>query len=171
MHFTRRICYLLFLITRYFDNSIILKLRRILVNCFLAKTITNLFIRSNVLIFGYRNLKLGNDVSIHHGCFLSCEGGVTIGNFVSIAHGTSILSSEHSYEDNSIPIKYQPVKYAAINICDDVWIGANVTILAGVSLAKGTIVAAGSVVTKSVEDEDTIIAGVPARHLKGRYNG
>lgn len=168
MQFIRRVCYFLFLVTRYFDNSLMLKLRRLMVNCFLNRSVTNLFIRSNVNIFGYRNLIVGNDVSIHHGCFLSCEGGLTIGDFVSIGHGTSILSSEHSYEDNLTPIKYQPIKSASVKICDNVWIGANVTVLAGITVAEGTVIAAGSVVTKSILEKNTIVAGVPATFLKRR---
>lgn len=133
-------------------------------------SIKNLYIMPHVYIFGFRNLSLGNDVSINHGCFLSCQGGLIIGNFVSIGHNTSIVTTEHSYADLDIPIKYQPIKNLPVKIGNNVWIGANVTILAGVEIADGTIIAAGSVVTKNVVDENSIIGGVPAKYLKGRIS-
>lgn len=170
MIFIKRVCYFLFLVTRNFDGMFALKFRALLVNRFFGGNKKNLFIRSNVYIFGYKNLILGSDVSINYGCFLSCEGGLIIGDFVSIGHGTSILSTEHSYEENSTPIKYQPIKLKPVKIEDNVWIGANVTILGGVTIAEGTIIAAGSVVTKSVLVKNTIIAGVPAKFLKRRLN-
>lgn len=129
----------------------------------------SLIIKPGVYISGYRNLVIGNNVSINHNCLLSCEGGLTIGTNVSIAHGVSILTTEHAYEDSTLPIKCQPLKMYSVTIGDDVWIGAKATILAGVHLANGTVVGAGAVVTKSIDVENGVIGGVPARLIKKRF--
>jgi acetyltransferase-like isoleucine patch superfamily enzyme len=76
------------------------------------------------------------------------------------------LTTEHQYSAASRPIKTQPVTELPVVIEDNVWLGANVTILGGVTLRSGTIVAAGAVVTKTFDEPDVILAGVPARILK-----
>lgn len=169
MMFKRKLCYFLFLLTNRFNIFFPTKLRGLFVQGFLKKKIKNLIIQSNVHIYGYRRLKIGNDVSINHGCFISCNGGISIGNFVSIGANTTILSTEHSYNDKAIPIKYQPIQKKPTEIGNDVWIGTNVTILAGVNIPDGTIVAAGAVVNKSPVNKNTIIGGVPAKFLKRRF--
>ncbi|WP_419189204.1 acyltransferase [Stieleria marina] len=122
--------------------------------------------RANIVFHGFENIVLGDDVSINHGCFVSGQGGLTIGDYVAIGHNTSIITTEHTFADAGTPIKYQPVEKRPVSIGSNVWIGANVTILGGVSIANNTIVAAGAVVTKSVEKEFTIIGGVPAKFIK-----
>ncbi|MCF6109017.1 acyltransferase [Mesorhizobium muleiense] len=134
----------------------------------IGKKAPKLVVRADVNITSSKNLTLGHDVSINHGTFLLCEGGLQIGDFVSIAHNTSIITTEHSYSDPDIPIKYQPIQRLPVVIGSNIWIGSRVTILAGVRIANGTIVAAGSVVTKSIEIENTIVGGIPARHIKMR---
>jgi acetyltransferase-like isoleucine patch superfamily enzyme len=128
-----------------------------------------LIVRAGVFVTAFQNLTIGKNVSLNHNCFLLCEGGLYIGDNVSIAHGVSIVTTEHRYEDPSAPIKFQPITPGKVIISDNVWIGAKATILAGVSLAEGTIVAAGSVVKKSVTEENTVIGGIPARHIKHRF--
>ena len=140
---------------------------RVKILCSLLKNdCKNLIVRSNVIIHGFENLKIGNDVSINHGCFISAEGGLKIGDYVSIGHNTSIITTEHSYTLENKPIKYQPILKKEVLLNNNIWIGANVTILAGVSLAEGTIVAAGAVVNRSVYEDNTIIGGVPAKKIK-----
>jgi acetyltransferase-like isoleucine patch superfamily enzyme len=115
-------------------------------------------------------LKLGHHVSINHNCFLFCEGGLEIGDHVAIGHNTTILTTEHSYDDPLVPIKEQPIKLLPVKIGSNTWIGAKVTILAGVTIAEGTVIAAGAVVTKSISEPDTVVAGVPARRIKRRFD-
>jgi acetyltransferase-like isoleucine patch superfamily enzyme len=161
-----KINYGFYLFLKGFDLPFLEKIR-VRVLCSLLKVnLQNLIVRSNVSIHGHENLKIGNDVSINHGCFLSAEGGLEIGNYVSIGHNTSIITTEHSYTRNDIPIKQQPINKKPVCLKDNIWIGANVTILAGVSLAEGTIIAAGAVVNKSVDEINSIIGGVPAKHIK-----
>ena len=164
----KKIIYRLFNAISFSDSIVSITLRRMLLNFLLDKKHTNLIIRSGVRLDYIFNLSLGGDISINHGCYFSCLGGVTIGDHVSIGHNTSIMSTEHSYADLIIPIKCQSITKAPVVIKDNVWIGANVTILAGVSIAKGTVVAAGAVVAKNIVEECTIIGGVPAKFIKSR---
>lgn len=161
---------ILYLWTKQHDIRLFHTLRKFVVKKLIRQSPSNFYIMSNVNIFNFKELSIGNHVSINHGCFLSCQGGLTIGNFVSIGHNTSILTTEHSYSDAETPIKYQPIIDYPVRIGSNVWIGANSTILAGVEIADGTIIAAGSVVTKSILDVDTIVGGVPARFLKNRLS-
>lgn len=166
---TRKIYYILYirLIGSYFSASG--WLRAVLLRKMTANTSADLVVRPGVYISGYRNLVIGSRVSINHNCFLSCEGGLTIGDDVAIAHGVSILTTEHGYADSIVPIKFQPLSFHSVSIGNDVWIGAKATILAGVTLADGTIVAAGAVVKNSVTVKNTIVGGVPAKYIKARF--
>lgn len=166
MRFNEKIKYGLYLFIKSWDFPSIDKFRAKIICSLLKKDCKNLIVRSNVIIHGFEKLKIGDDVSINHGCFISAEGGLEIGDFVAIGHNTSIITTEHSFTLQNKPIKYQPIIKKAVQIKTNIWIGANVTILAGVSLAEGTIVAAGAVVNKSVFEKNTIIGGVPAKHIK-----
>lgn len=79
-----------------------------------------------------------------------------------------IVAANHAFKDQKRRIVDQGMDYKGIRIEDDVWIGAGACILDGVTLHKGTVIAAGAVVTKSTEVY-SIAAGVPAR-LIGRRN-
>ena len=163
--------YLLYQLVKSTDLPFFDKVRTKILNVLLNIKVKNLIVRSQVTIHSFNKLKLGNDVSINHGCFLSCYGGLSIGDFVAIGHNTSIITTEHSFSEPGKPIKYQPIIKKPVIIGNNVWIGANVTILGGVTIADGTIIAAGAVVKKDVEKENTIIGGVPAKYLKDYNNG
>lgn len=95
-------------------------------------------------------------------------GPIQIGNHVIIAQNVVMSGLNHGYEDINTPIRLQPCTTSKISIGNDSWIGANAVITAGVNIGKHVIVAAGSVVTKSVPDY-SIVAGNPARIIK-QYN-
>lgn len=152
-----------------FEGMWALALRRILITAITGSKRAGLNIFSNVFIEGFEGLSIGQNVSINRDCNLSCVGGVAIGDHVAIGHGTSIMSTNHGFDDPEIPIKHQPVEKESVHIGRNVWIGARVAILAGVSIADGTVVAAGAVVTRSVTEPDMIVAGVPAKAIKSRF--
>lgn len=110
----------------------------------------NVTIHPNVFLFNVQKLSLGNNISIHPMCYIDATGGINIGNDVSIANGTTIMSTTHTYQDLIIPIKDQIVEKKQVIIYDNVWIGARVTILAGINIHSGVIVGANSVVTKNI---------------------
>ena len=128
---------------------------------------------SNNCSIGRRTYISGPDTIIHSG---------NIGRYCSIALGVKVGLDEHDYsylsthpflysnyfgnfvkEKHSIQHKHSPV------INDDVWIGANSIICRGVTIGKGAVIGAGSVVTKNVKPY-SIVAGVPAKHIKYRFH-
>lgn len=125
----------------------------------------NVSIHPGVYLFNLHNVKIGNNVSIHPMCYIDGAGGVKIGNDVSIAHASTLISTNHTWDDISIPIKYNPETMSEIVINDDVWIGCAVRILSGVKIGKRTVIAAGAVVNKSF-DSSSVIGGVPAKLIK-----
>ena len=127
----------------------------------------NVSVQPDVYILNPAHLKIGNNVSIHPFCYFECIGGISIGDNVSIAEGTSIISFEHNYDDISVPIKDQGITRKPVSITEDVWIGAKATILGGIEIKQGSIIAAGAVVTSDVK-EYSIVGGVPAREIKTR---
>ena len=120
-----------------------------------------------IWVFTGRCLTLGDDVDLAKGVLLTTDGGVKIGDRTLVGYGTSILSSNHVIPDNHGSIFYSGHSKAPVNIGSDVWIGANCTILPGVSIGDGAVVAAGSVVTKDVRPYE-VVGGVPAKVIRER---
>ena len=93
------------------------------------------------------------------------SGPVRIGDDVNLAQGITVSGLNHNFENICAPIAAQGVSTSEVVIADDVWIGANAVILAGVSIGSHSVVAAGAVVTKNVP-ECCVAAGNPARIVK-----
>lgn len=94
---------------------------------------------------------------------------VQIGNYVMFGPNCAILGGDHNYGISGYPIIFsgRPDTPPTV-ICDDVWIGYSTIIMAGVTIGRGSIVAAGSIVTKNV-DPYTIVGGNPAKFIKRRF--
>lgn len=92
-------------------------------------------------------------------------GPVTIGNHVNLAQGITVSALNHNFEDTRLRIDEQGVNTSEIIIDDDVWIGANSVITAGVHIGRHSVVAAGAVVTKDVP-EYSVVGGVPAKVIR-----
>jgi acetyltransferase-like isoleucine patch superfamily enzyme len=127
---------------------------------------------------------IGDRVLINEGTSFYCTEGITIGNDVLISWGCTIVDSnmhstdsqerandtkdaskkfaEHTLGKN---IKWETINSAPIVIKDNVWVGFNSIIMKGVTLGKGAIVGAGSVVTKDVPDY-AVVGGNPAKIIK-----
>lgn len=95
-------------------------------------------------------------------------GPVIIGNHVILAQNIVVSGLNHSYEDVRLPVSKQKVSTALIIIEDECWIGANAVITAGVTLGRHCVIAAGSVVTKTIPPY-SVAVGNPARVIK-QYN-
>ena len=108
-----------------------------------------------------QNITLGKNVVVNSGCRFQDQGGITIGNGALIGHNVVMATINHD-ED---PLKRGSMTFKPIIIEDNVWIGAQSTILQGVTIGYGAIVAAGAVVTKDVPPM-TIVGGVPAKVIK-----
>ena len=122
---------------------------------------------SNVYLKNPQNLELGTNVTIQPMSYIEASGGVKIGSDTSIAHGVSIMSETHNIDDREELFKNQGMTYKPVVIGEDTWIGAKVTIMAGVTIGNKAVVGANSVVTKDVPDY-AIVVGAPARIIKYR---
>ena len=112
-------------------------------------------------------IKIGNNVGIGEFAYLGGGGGLEIGDDCIIGQYFSCHPENHVTHNLNMPIRYQGVSRKGIKIGQNCWIGSKVTILDGVSIGEGCIIAAGAVVTKSFPDY-SIIGGVPAKLLKYR---
>ena len=109
------------------------------------------------------NITIGDNCVINKNVLLDGRGGkLKIGNNVDIAQETNIWTLEHDVHDD-----YHKDQGADVIIEDYVWISSRVTILPGVKIARGAVVAANSVVTKDVEAM-TIVGGIPAKKIGAR---
>jgi acetyltransferase-like isoleucine patch superfamily enzyme len=126
---------------------------------------TNVMVGKHVTVLGWSGLSFGDNVTVHVGCYLDATGDLTIGDNVSIAHATSILSFEHSWDDRSTPIKYNPLRFEPVEIESDVWVGCGVRILAGACIQSRSVIAAGAVVRRGVYPSGVYV-GVPAKLAK-----
>lgn len=122
---------------------------------------------SNVVIYHPDKLSMGRGVAITVGCQLNAGGGITIGDNTMIGPGSMIWSQNHRYQDPEVPVAEQGYERAPVVIQENVWVGAGCIILPGVHLARGTVVAAGSIVTKSTEPY-SVVAGNVARQVGKR---
>ena len=126
-------------------------------------------------IRGLWNLSVGDGTSIPKGSTIYCtDAPLTIGRKVIFGPRPTIITGDHRTDiigkyiiDVTVQEKLQENDQPVV-IEDDVWCGANVTILKGVTIGRGSVVAAGAVVTKSFPPY-SIIGGVPARLLKMRF--
>lgn len=105
---------------------------------------------------------LGAGSRVNRDCFLDIRGPLEIGEHVSISPEVAILTASHGVNDPAFRVEIRPVV-----IEDHVWIGTRAMILPGVRLGRGSVVAAGAVVTRDVPPL-TVVAGVPARAVAER---
>ncbi|MCP5046169.1 MAG: hypothetical protein GY940_03295 [bacterium] len=139
---------------------------------------------------GNRGLKIGSNVLVGRNSSISCKGGdIEIDDYANIGPGNIIISEStlkigkyvftsghvymiaggnHSFEGRDIPIWQQrSTSRGGVTLEDDIWIGATVTILDGVTIGTGAVVGAAALVNKSIEPY-TINVGVPAKAVKTR---
>lgn len=107
------------------------------------------------------NITIGKNVFINSGCCFQDQGGITVGDGALIGHQVVIATLNHDLS----PEKRASMKAAPVVIGKNAWIGSHATLLAGVTVGDGAVVAAGAVVTKDVPPR-TVVGGVPAKILK-----
>lgn len=152
-------------ISSVFGNKISIGIKYSLLKS-VAKSIgDNVYIGKYVIIKNAHEMHIGNNVSIHDYCYIDAAGGLTIGDNVSIAHNCSILTTNHQWNDSTKPIKYNNESFEYVKINDDVWLGCNVRVLAGVTISNRTVLAAGSIVNKDVAS-NSLYGGIPAKLIK-----
>lgn len=153
-------------------------------HCRKFKKIEFPFVKYKGAYIRYReNISFGKNITVAHNCFISpvelevgdncwlgvnnfiC-GRVKIGNDVHLGPNVSIPGSSHNIESD-LPLSSSGAIQKGTILDDYVWVGSNVTILDGVTIGKGAVVAANSVVTKDVE-EWAVVGGIPAKTIKYR---
>lgn len=107
------------------------------------------------------NIKLGKNVVINNACCFQDQGGITIGDGSLIGHQVVLATINHDLS----PSRRGDMTFAPIVIGKNVWVGAHATILQGVTIGDGAVIAAGAVVTKDVP-ANTVVGGVPAKIIK-----
>lgn len=125
----------------------------------------SVLIAEYVEVRGWEQFECGSNVSIQRGCYIDASGGLTVGDDVSVAHGCSILSFEHTWLEPDKTIRDNPLRLDPVVIERDVWIGCGVRVLAGGWISTRSIVAAGSVV-KGRHPPGSVLAGAPARVVR-----
>ena len=112
------------------------------------------------------SIVIGNGCFIGAGCEFNALSRIELGPGCLVASGTRFIDHDHG-TDPDLPMKDQPERSADILLGPDVWVGVNCVILKGVTIGRGAIIAAGSVVTKNVPS-GAIVAGTAGRILRLR---
>ena len=133
----------------------------------------NVYIGNNG-IFTYRNIEIGNDVSIGaNAVFQSSFGKIVIGDHVMFGPGVHIHGGNHKINEVGKLIKHttekQPGDDGTVLIEEDCWIGANAIILSNVTIGKGSVIGAGAIVTKSIPPY-SVYTGSPSMKLRNRFS-
>lgn len=132
----------------------------------------------NVCLWAKNNIKIGKNFYIGRGSQIECDA--EIGNNVIFGNYVAVVGKyDHNYEQIGVPTRLatqiRDYDYfwkgldSKVIIEDDVWIGYGSIIMSGVKICRGSIIAAGSVVTKDVEPY-SIVGGNPAKFIKKRFN-
>ena len=122
---------------------------------------------SEISITAKSSLIIGEKVFIGERANIRARAPISIGNYCRIAQGVSIISGQYKYKRADILIIEQGFESNPVVNEEDVWLGAGATVLMGVRIGKGAIVAAGAIVTKDVSDYN-IVAGCPAKVIGNR---
>lgn len=112
-------------------------------------------------------LNLETSVFIGRNSYIGVHHKINIGAHTLIGAYSYVISANHRFESRQVPIRDQGFTGAPITIGEDVWIGTHVVVLPGVSIGRGAIVGAGSIVNRDIPEYE-IWGGVPARFIKKR---
>ena len=122
----------------------------------------NAHIMKDVFVLDPQRIQIGDNSVVNNGCRLDGRGDLYIGDNVSVSFDVQIYTMSHDYNDPHFSGVFGPVR-----IEDYVWLCARSTILPGVTIGRGAVVAAGAVVTTDVAPF-TVVGGVPAKQIDQR---
>lgn len=104
-----------------------------------------------------QGLVVGEHSSFGPYSYIGCSGKITIGKNVMFGPKCSLFAENHNFSDIETSIKSQGVNQKGITVEDDCWIGSNVTILDGVTIGRGSVIGAGTLITKDVSDGSVVM--------------
>jgi maltose O-acetyltransferase len=140
-------------------------------NALLDRAGANLKVGPGAKFFHPHNIAIGDNCYIGDRVRLyAWDERITIGSDVLIAVDALLMTRNHGFSTVDVPMAWQGYENAPIVVEDDVWIGFRAIVLAGVTIGRGSIVAAGAVVTRDIEPY-SIVGGVPARLIRKRDPG
>lgn len=122
---------------------------------------------AEIYCYDDKNFVISNGVKVGSYCRLSGHGALFIGENCLLGPHVSVFTSNHVFEDPSIPICQQGFTAEGIVVEADCWLGAGVKVMDGIRIGKGCVIGAGAVVTKSLPPY-SIALGIPARIIKSR---
>jgi len=134
---------------------------------FLKRAGRPVFFGEHVRITSPENLDIGDWGAAGHYTFLNATGGIKIGAWAAVTHRCILNTVNHVYEDPEAPVRLQGLEVAPIVVEDDAWLGSGVYVMPGVTIGRGAIVGANSVVTRDIPAY-SIAAGIPARPIRRR---
>lgn len=127
-----------------------------------AKFGSNTVIQDQFRVTNPERVSIGSHCNFAQGVFITGGGGVTIGDYVGFGPDVKVWSVNHRYQDPDTPWMLQGYDKYPVVIEDDVWLGANCFVMPGVTIGRGAILSAGTVLMKSVPPF-AIVAGNPGR--------
>ncbi len=139
----------------------------------------DLHLGANVRLWAPDRIHIGDNVYIGKDSLIECNA--TIGNHCLIANRVAFVGRhDHDFREIGIPVRFSSwigdflpsaaSRQEDVSVSDDVWIGYGAILLTGITVGRGAIIAAGSVVTKDVEPY-TVVAGNPAKKVGLRFKG
>lgn len=135
---------------------------------FLKKMGKNVTIQDRCKIMDANKIVIGNNVLISHNTDLYGHGNITIGDHTQIGAYSAIISHNHIFSIPGQPIREQGHENEEVIIGKDVWLGTHVIVLPGVTIGDGSVIGAGSIVTKPIPAY-SVAVGNPAKVIKRRY--
>jgi acetyltransferase-like isoleucine patch superfamily enzyme len=124
-------------------------------------------VRASMLSNLGAGVRMGRNSSVDAYSYIGAAGPITIGENVIMGQHISFHAENHNYDRVDIPIRHQGTRRQGIVIEDDCWVGANATFLDGAHVARGCVIAAGSLVRGEIPPY-SVVVGAPARVLKSR---
>ncbi len=139
-----------------------MKIKILLLKAFGAKIGRGLIIKNEVRIKFPWKLRIGDNVWLGENCWIDNLDEVVIGDNVCISQGALLITGNHDYTKTTFNYRNAPIK-----IEDGAWIGANVTVTSGVTVAENSVLTAGSILTHDTEP-NMIYQGNPAKAIRQR---
>jgi acetyltransferase-like isoleucine patch superfamily enzyme len=149
------------------ENKITIRIRGLLMSPFFGKCGRNLQVARNVTFLNSTGISIGNDVYVATGCWIDGMGGLVIEDEVKISPFVVITTTSHCFKNDSV--RGGGSRSGPVVIGRGSWLASHVTVVAGTTIGRGTIVGANAVASKNLPD-NVFAAGAPARVIGPRVD-